>query len=327
MSILAGVLRMKKLGAFYRENAIRVADEIAAAGRSSLVKHLTAIYYMNNGDPLLARADLLESTHQAHLSNDVVMLETAVFLNALTYGVTGEYPMGLQLLDEAFESAKKVRDNWRQVAVLVYSAHYDYLMGKETEALGKVDHMLILQEGQTPSYPMSVDLWAVAALVKLHFNDLDGAYEAAETAYRNAVDGGEGSMGIFSADLLLDVYLGLHKRNYDRVTTGMMNEHIKVIMKDAKIGAAQAHKPILSWMQGLVALWNKKPEQAYKLWRQGAVEAPAVTNPINEGRCYLALAENLPASDPERTVYAKRAHEVFSRIGAQHYADLAKALL
>jgi hypothetical protein len=107
----------------------------------------------------------------------------------------------------------------------------------------------------------------------------------------------------------------------------MMEDHIKVIMKNATIGAAQAHKPILSWMQGLAAMWNKKPDQAYKLWRRGAVEAQTVTNPINEGRCYLALAENLPASDPERTDYAKRAHVLFSQIGAQHYTDLAKSLL
>jgi hypothetical protein len=282
---------------------------------------------MNNGDPLLARADLQESTEQAHVSSDVVMLATAEFLHALTFGVSGEYEIGLQLLDQSFESARKIRDVWRQVAVLVYSAHYDYVLGLDAEALAKVEQLLALQHGHKASYPMAVDTWAIAALVRLHLDDLDGAFEAAETGYRAGVDGGAGSMGMFSADLLLEVYLRLHRRGYARLSTEMMRDHIKVIMKNATIGAAQAHKPILSWMQGLVALWNKKPDQAYKLWRRGAVEAQTVTNPINEGRCYLALAENLPASDPERIDYAKRAHVLFSQIGAQHYIDLAKALL
>lgn len=326
MSILSGVVRLRKQGYFYKERAFAVAREVAPAGNSSLVSHLTAIFHMNNGEPLIARSDLDMSESAAHEAGDVALLATAQFLSALTYGVTGDFEGGRAHLERASESAIRIRDIWRQVAVHIYAAHYDYVMGKESESAARVQHYLAIQQGHPFSFPMSVDSWALAALIHLHFQNFEAACEAANTAYHNSKDGGSRSMGMFSAEILLEVYLALKTREGVCLSVEQIDERLKAILKTANAVAAPAHVPIVLWMKGTAAAAANDTKRACEHWRQGARQAQQVTNPLVEGRCYLSLAQHLPRGDSEQTEFARRAREVFTRIGARHYLTIVDGL-
>jgi hypothetical protein len=86
-----------------------------------------------------------------------------------------------------------------------------------------------------------------------------------------------------------------------------------------------AGEPVTYRYKGWIEWYSGKREKAYQAWRIACVKAHPIPMYYEEGISYLALANHLPAEDPERALSFEKARDAFERGGLGNWADIANA--
>jgi hypothetical protein len=216
--------------------------------------------------------------------------------------------------------------------------HYEWAgslavyLGEWDKALELVNHALKVMERTPVGEVAGFIIHGIGVAAKWHRGDQEAALKRAkelsdQAAKMQVVDY---SIYVGFFHFMNVIFLALeqaYEQNRSQAEKDELMKYASLALKVMKAYARvfTAGEPVVYRYKGWVEWYLGKKENAYQSWRTACEKAHLIPMYYEEGMSYLALANHLPAENPERATSFENARAAFAGGGLERWAKIVKA--
>jgi class 3 adenylate cyclase len=200
-------------------------------------------------------------------------------------------------------------------------------LGRTAEAIGIANEALYMMEKTWVGEATDTIVRSALASARWQNGERAAAWESAGQLLERLAKSSIVDYSIYLAyshlmQIVLDALEGDAPPGVERAALelypGLLERILKKYCAIFRIG-----EPAHAYVRGCLAWRRKRPEQAYRMWRQAAARAGELGMALEAGRAHLALGEHLPPAHTERRAHLKQARELFATAGFENWAGRA----
>jgi class 3 adenylate cyclase/tetratricopeptide (TPR) repeat protein len=205
-------------------------------------------------------------------------------------------------------------------------------LGEWDQALEIVKHALKVMERTPVGEVAGFIIHGIEVAAQWHTGDQEAALKRAKELSDRAakIQVVDYSVYVGFFHFMNVIFLALeqaYEQNRSQAAKDELMKYASLALKIMKAYARvfSAGEPVLYRYKGWVEWYSGKKEKAYQSWRTACEKAHLIPMYYEEGMSYLALANHLPADNPERAASFENAKAAFADGGLERWARIVKA--
>ena len=330
MCVATGLIPIHSLAEFYQRKATEIAEIVNTPLTTVLVSTLISVYYIGVGEWEKSQEILEKTMGISRQLGNYRRLGEGMLNLANSYLLSGKTSQSLELFDLLVEKTKQWNNPLHQVWGLEGQANHALRKGKPEDALILLEDALTLLKDNEDQIT-EIEILGLLGLSHLRIGNLQTARQAAGKAFDFLGQSSPTSYALFQGYTgIAEVYLKLWEESKvskefsaeEEIFEKMAYQSCKFLHGYARI--FPIGKSLASYYRGKYEWVKNKPRVAYGFWRKSLKESIRKEMPFEQGLAHLEFGRHLPEDDPIRAKHLSQAEDLFKKIEATYYIELAQ---